>query len=251
MRPYMATFSNHWGEDWLFEYDEATHTGMLKGCDVDWQESPVIEGTAIGLVLDADETAWLRDAWHEARDGAPPAPYFGADTEFRTTKKHGYLTNDYCPLCLKQRDEFQVHHVVARNEGGLDRLQNLLRVCCSCHALITMGNWQERVPRDMAALYHQTMHYGSDAWVRKKLDYEDSLSEDLLPAARFLDRALDHLMAMDSGMRDEADGLLRAYARTQYIYHLRVISDHKLCVEHYRAQRQHRLELHERFGPLP
>lgn len=66
MEKYRAEFTNEYGEDWVFEYDYSTGTGLLKGSDIDWISCPVIKGRAIGLNLTKSELAWMHTSWREA-----------------------------------------------------------------------------------------------------------------------------------------------------------------------------------------
>ena len=65
-RTCVFRFSNRYGEEWIFEYDPATGTGTLNGSDVDWQPHRVVDGRALGLVLNDEEISWLRRAWADA-----------------------------------------------------------------------------------------------------------------------------------------------------------------------------------------
>jgi hypothetical protein len=47
-------------------YDSIAGEGMVCGSDVDWEPYPVVEGRAVGLILNDEEVAWLRKAWAEA-----------------------------------------------------------------------------------------------------------------------------------------------------------------------------------------
>ena len=62
-RHYSSRFSNRYGEQWEFEYDPLKKEGVLRGSDVDWQEYRVIDGRALGLILNDEEIRWLRKAW--------------------------------------------------------------------------------------------------------------------------------------------------------------------------------------------
>ena len=75
---YVATFTNRYGEEWLFEYDYRIREGILKGSDVNWQSYRVIGGRTLGLILNNEELQWLREVWAEATStwsacGAAPA----------------------------------------------------------------------------------------------------------------------------------------------------------------------------------
>ena len=75
---YVATFTNTYGEEWLFEYNYRIREGILKGSDVNWQSYRVIGGRTLGLILNNEELQWLREVWAEATStwsacGAAPA----------------------------------------------------------------------------------------------------------------------------------------------------------------------------------
>ena len=63
------------------------------------------------------------------------------------------IVTEFCPVCQTEQAEFDKHHVVWRMNGGSDDPINKLRVCKSCHALLTFGNKKDRVPRDIACFY--------------------------------------------------------------------------------------------------
>jgi hypothetical protein len=67
---YHGYFENALGEQWVFTYDRATHTGQLSGGDTGWdQPIPVTDGVAIGVLLRPDEIEWLRACWRAATEG--------------------------------------------------------------------------------------------------------------------------------------------------------------------------------------
>lgn len=68
-RAYAFRFTNRCGEEWVFEYDPTKGQGVLRGSDVDWQEYRVIDGRVPGLILNDEETLWLREAWAAATSG--------------------------------------------------------------------------------------------------------------------------------------------------------------------------------------
>ncbi len=67
---FTSRFANRYGEEWIFQYDPDTGEGVLRGEDLDWQECRVVEGRALGLLLNEEETQWLRTTWLEATKGA-------------------------------------------------------------------------------------------------------------------------------------------------------------------------------------
>jgi hypothetical protein len=135
------------GDTWVFCVDARNRRGFLTGNDVDWREYPVVNGVAFDLVLSEEESAWLLSQWAEATANLRGARlYEGIDTEFHAGPKHCYLRDDYCPICLRKKTQFDIHHCIAAADGGLDETQNLLRICRSCHVLITGGDDEDACP---------------------------------------------------------------------------------------------------------
>jgi hypothetical protein len=57
---YHGYFENRHGDQWVFVYDRAIGQGTLRGGGAGWTERyEVIDGAAVGLVLDDDERQWL------------------------------------------------------------------------------------------------------------------------------------------------------------------------------------------------
>ena len=162
---------------WFFEFNYETNRAFVTGDDVGDEIYPVIEGRAPYLILNEDESAWLKSSWEKATAGLNKIGlYLDLDTEFVVGKKYCYLTNDICPICLEEREYFEVHHCVPKVDGGSDDYRNLLNICGSCHALATRGCVKERLPRFLAAYYHQLMYFGFDFFLtinRKKGDFFD------------------------------------------------------------------------------
>ncbi|MBW7934759.1 MAG: HNH endonuclease [Gemmatimonadaceae bacterium] len=155
------SFVNRHGEDWRFTFDPTTGLATVAGSDIHWESYPVIEGVGYGLAMDRDETAWLRTAWTEATaDHSAVALYAGRDTDFLRGTASCRLSNNFCPLCLRQRREFEIHHCIEAAEGGPDTPSNLLAICSSCHAIITRGSVEDRFPKATAALNHQFIYFG-------------------------------------------------------------------------------------------
>ena len=74
---YIGYFQNEYGEQWLFTYDHATDTGILRGGDVNWDKRYIVmNGNVPELVLDSGEQQWLTSCWNAA-------------TAFRTTRRRG------------------------------------------------------------------------------------------------------------------------------------------------------------------
>lgn len=154
-------FTNRHGERWKFIYDPSSERALVTGSDVGGESYPVVEGAAFSLHLQEDEKIWLKNAWITFCGDLPCASlYLGKDTELVLGPSHCWLSNAYCPVCLGQKEEFEIHHCIAASDGGSDSPSNMLSICKSCHALITNGGVEERFPKHKAALNHQLMVFG-------------------------------------------------------------------------------------------
>ncbi len=68
---YIGYFANRYGEQWIFTCDRATGAASLRGGDVNWATVNVVrDGRVEGLILNAEEAAWLQACWNAA--SAPP-----------------------------------------------------------------------------------------------------------------------------------------------------------------------------------
>lgn len=74
-----------------------------------------------------------------------------------------------CPICLKQREEFDKHHVIWKTDGGSDHPVNILRICRTCHAILTFGE-SEAWYYDKACVAHQQCCYGIEFELHSHLD---------------------------------------------------------------------------------
>ena len=64
---YIGYFANRSGEQWIFTRDRATDAASLRGGDVDWATVHVVrDGRVEGLILNAEEAAWLQACWSAA-----------------------------------------------------------------------------------------------------------------------------------------------------------------------------------------
>lgn len=161
MSLFKSKFTSEVGDEWIFEYNPSSSISFVKGSDVDYQSFPVVEGYSLGLPLEDDEKLWLRKSWQEAsRGNKAKALYKGLETKFVRGSNHCYLTENYCPICLKQRIHFDKHHCIWASEGGTDSFTNLLKICRTCHAVITGGCVDEMAPKNLAAFHHQIIYFG-------------------------------------------------------------------------------------------
>jgi len=156
---YLATFKNSYGEDWWFDYNEENDMGILWGVDVDYKHFYVFDGICSRLIFDPEEKEWLKTVWNTYSKNKN---IYLNDTEIQHNNKYTYLTKNYCPICLQQKNTFENHHCVPSSEGGSDDYVNRLIICNSCHSLITNGCYEDRYPRFLTAVYHQSYVYGID-----------------------------------------------------------------------------------------
>ena len=64
---YIGYFENRHGEQWLFTCHRKTRKVELRGGDIDWNTVHKVEnGTVEGLILNAEERAWLQACWRAA-----------------------------------------------------------------------------------------------------------------------------------------------------------------------------------------
>lgn len=156
----IETFTNEYGEKWWFTYDAENKIGILTGDDdlIMGQTFYVLNGICPSLILDRAEREWLKEVWNKFNKNINN--YLNLDTEIKDNNKNVYLTNNYCPICLNQKDSFEDHHCIPASEGGSDDYVNILRTCNSCHSLITNGCEEERISRYLCAINHQLSIFG-------------------------------------------------------------------------------------------
>ena len=241
--------SEHVGEHgdlWVFEYDYSTNTGIVKGPDVEWQSYAVIEGEALWLILTEGERAWLKSSWEAATSHLTnPGIYLGLDTEFVQGKRNCSLTNGYCPICLKQKIEFEDHHCIAKVDGGTDDHFNILRICSTCHAIITRGSIEDRFPRGEAAFSHQLMYFGVDFIPRSNLEegkYKSRRHLRLNSLARELHTGFGSLTKAE---QERANRAIKDRARLEYQYYRDVVRGERSRDE-WQRRLEHLLELQQK-----
>ncbi len=66
MKEYLSQYENEYGERWIFTYNYVAGIGTITGSDVSWDNYQVIDGRAIGLLLNDGELNWLRGSWDNA-----------------------------------------------------------------------------------------------------------------------------------------------------------------------------------------
>ena len=88
--------------------------------------------------------------------------YKQLDTTFDFDTTKSWLTNNYCPICLKRRntEDLQYHHCIWVTDGGVNNKHNLLRICSTCHATATNGCKIDKERCNLIAVYHQLAYFG-------------------------------------------------------------------------------------------
>ena len=164
VRPeFEREYKNLHGETWRLYFDPLISRAAVTGDDVGWDVYPVYEGTARNLVVSKDESEWLISAWGELMEQRAELDlYAGKDSNFIHYTRFCELSGNFCPLCLAQKSQFDIHHCIASAGGGTNDPRNLLRICRSCHVVLTAGSIEDRIPKERAAFWHQVAHFGFD-----------------------------------------------------------------------------------------
>jgi hypothetical protein len=156
----IETFTNDYGEKLWFSYNEENDMGTIWNSDDKYKYFYVFDGLCLFLNLIPKEQKWLNDIWNKY--SKHKNTYLNFNTDIKFNNKTTYLTNNFCPVCLQQKREFENHHCVPSSEGGSDDYVNILNICNSCHSLITNGCYEDKYPRYLTAIYHQSYFYGID-----------------------------------------------------------------------------------------
>jgi hypothetical protein len=159
---YLETFTNEYHEDWWFDYNKENNMGILWGNDslIFGDTFYIFDGRHPTLILNDQEKEWLDNTWN--KHSKHKDVYLDCKATVEFNEYHTYLKNNYCPICLKQRKQFESHHCVPAAIGGSDDYVNKLVICNSCHRLITNGCEEDSNPRHLTAIYHQIYIFGID-----------------------------------------------------------------------------------------
>lgn len=76
-----------------------------------------------------------------------------------------------CNICLNESSEFDIHHVVWRSQGGNNCNENKIKICRTCHAILTNGCSDDRAPRDLACIGYSLAKYGIDFVMSQEPEY--------------------------------------------------------------------------------
>lgn len=217
---YLSEYISQLGDKWQLEIDQEAGVALLLGSDIsDDLRVPVIEGIAINIGPGPDEQAWLSAAWSEAAEQrAVFGPYRGLDTEFAVGSRYCHLTNDFCPICLERKQQFEIHHCIWKSDGGTRSPLNLLKVCKSCHALMSFGDIEDVEPRDHAAFMHQLAHFGMRFVAEQAPSGARQIERTFLEVRPMMRELVQSYLAADDSDRGRIDSMIQPLASAYYQY---------------------------------
>ena len=162
---YIETFINEYGESWWFDYVPENDMGIIWSNDslILGDKFYVFNGIVPPLILNQKEKDWILQVWNKYSNKYNE--YLNIHTSCKNSNICTYLENEYCPICLKQKKNFETHHCIPASEGGSDDIVNKLAICKSCHSLITNGCDEDVIPRHLACIHHQIFVYGVDFYL--------------------------------------------------------------------------------------
>lgn len=219
---FERTYTSKEGRGWRFYYDSKIGRARVAGNAIGLDVYPVYDGIAkgLGLNLEEDEREWLANAWVElvAAHGELDM-YLGKNTQFLHSEKFCQLSENFCPICLVQKQQFHIHHCIESQDGGPNDTKNLLQICHSCHVVLTSGGLEDRHSKGLAALWHQIAHFGVNF-----LPSSDSRGgrhpnvsfHTLYPKAS---QVLDQYQKCGEEEQREENQILMKYARVEYQYY--------------------------------
>lgn len=237
---YRSEYVSELGDKWQLQVDQEEGIALLSGSDIPNDlRVPVIEGIAINLVLDRGEQEWLRMAWSEgAEQRAVFELYHGLDTEFVVGTRYCHLSNDHCPICLERKKQFQIHHCIWESDGGTSSPLNLLKVCNSCHALMSFGDVEDVELRDQAAFMHQLAHFGMPFVAEQTPSGTKQGKRTFLDIRPKMRELMKSYLAAGDADRDIIDSMIRPLARAYYQYNRDVVRAVPAFVEYWRLDQE-------------
>lgn len=225
LNTYKETFKNEHGEQWWFDYIPENNMGILWGNDnlILGDKFYIFDGICPTLVLSNEEKDWLTSVWIKYSNNTI---YLHNKVDVKSDKYATYLTNDICPICLEEKDYFEDHHCILASKGGSDDITNMLRICGSCHALITNGNLKECKPRYLASIFHQQMLYGIEFykmkyWNNKRFDGKINVYKTY-PHMR---KVVNTYCEMDTKNKLSIDKQIKELSSYHYQYNRSIILD--------------------------
>ncbi|TYB96403.1 MAG: hypothetical protein FXF54_03190 [Kosmotoga sp.] len=82
MKKFRSNFRNKYGENWIFEFDYEKKYSYITGDDVDYNKFPVYDGIALDLILNKQETKWLKRVWKESTKIIEIVKYYSSKMNF-------------------------------------------------------------------------------------------------------------------------------------------------------------------------
>jgi hypothetical protein len=165
MCKYLKEWMTEDYDKWKFEFNSDSYIGTLTGSDIDWKTYYVYDGHVNhGLILNNSEKKQLKIFFDNATYNLGDITYKKFKTKLINNSKFCHLDIEICPICLNEFDYFEIHHVIPLSEGGADKSNNKLKICGTCHAIITRGCLKERNIKNLIAFNHQLMYYGIDLY---------------------------------------------------------------------------------------
>lgn len=239
MSTQLRTFKhvNEFAEEWIFEYNPNSSISLLRESTNDSEKYPVIEGYAFDLFLPDDSKNWLKEVWREASKHQRTATlYRGQRTRLIKKEDSCALSDNFCPLCLEQKQNFENHHCIWSCEGGTDEQKNLLRLCCSCHAILTSGCIDESLPKDSAAYFHQIMVFGIDFFFQPGSSRRRHTGRSYFENSPESLQALNRFSLMSKENQRTQNQHVKTIGRLGYQYYRDIGSEHWAWYDHTNMQ---------------
>jgi hypothetical protein len=215
---YLETFTNKDHNYWYFNYDEINDMGILNGNDIKEKTYYIFDGICPLLVLEKKEKQWIEKMWHI--HSKYKNAYLNIDTKIETNNEITYLTNNYCPICLMQKTEFENHHCIEASKGGSDDYVNRLGICKSCHSIINNGSTKDKKPRIEASINHQIYLYGIEFYKMNPLNNKRFKNKDMGLYENYsrIENVLEYYNGVNDKEKMEYNDIIKRYALYQYKY---------------------------------
>ena len=213
---FVSKLSHAGDTDWVFRFNYRLKISTLYH-KLTNETYPVYDGKMLFWGFNLDLKGWLQEEWEKATQGIDiPNVYLNRPTQMLHNRQFTWLDNFSCPICLMQKSSYENHHCVERSDNGPDGYKNVLRICATCHAIITRGCFEERWPREKAGLFHQIMYFGLDIYPR--IFYKPPIEFDkdgYLTATNFED-ILRKIDQQEISERHKTEVFIKEWGKYQY-----------------------------------